>query len=63
MTGIPGVVVPVGYDANGLPIGLQVMTSWWEEHVGLRVAHSLEGMVTRKEPELHYNILNPKKQD
>jgi Asp-tRNA(Asn)/Glu-tRNA(Gln) amidotransferase A subunit family amidase len=53
--------VPVGYNDQGLPIGVQVMTSWWEEHVALRVAHSLEGLAPRKEPQVHFNILNPKK--
>ncbi|CAB4027019.1 Hypothetical predicted protein, partial [Paramuricea clavata] len=61
ITGVPGVVVPVGYNDQGLPIGVQVMTSWWEEHVALRVAHSLEGLAPRKEPQVHFNILNPKK--
>ena len=62
LTGIPAVVVPVGYDNEGLPIGEQMMTSWWEEHVGLRVAHCLEGLVTRKKPELYFDILNAKTQ-
>ena len=63
MTGIPGVVVPVGYSTHDLPIGVQVMTSWWDEHVGLRVAHCLEGLVTKKEPKVHYDILDMKKQE
>ncbi|XP_028411600.1 fatty acid amide hydrolase-like isoform X2 [Dendronephthya gigantea] len=60
LTGVPGVVVPVGYDDQGLPIGVQVMTSWWEEHVALRVAHCLEGLVERKEPKVYFDILNKK---
>lgn len=63
ITGIPGVVVPVGYNTQGLPIGVQVMTSWWDEHVALRVAHCLEGLVTKKEPRVHYDILNVKQNE
>ncbi|XP_046848767.1 fatty acid amide hydrolase-like [Xenia sp. Carnegie-2017] len=59
-TGIPGVVVPIGYDNKGLPVAMQVMASWWDEHVALRVAHCLEGMVTRKKPEVYFDIMNPK---
>ena len=60
-TGIPGVVVPFGYDHNNLPIGVQVMTSWWEEHVAFRVAHCLEKGLVRKEPQVYFNILDPNK--
>lgn len=56
-TGIPGMTLPVGYDNRGLPIGLQIMTSWWNEHVMLRVAHAAEGFVTRKRPQVYYSLL------
>ena len=58
LTGIPCMVVPVSYDRNGLPIGVQIMTSWWNESVMLRVAHATEGFLRdRKEPQVHYKIL------
>ena len=56
-TGIPGVVVPVGYDEDDLPIGLQVMGRWWEEHVILRVAHAVESVVEYKPPKIYCNPL------
>lgn len=56
-TGIPGMTLPVGYDEHGLPIGLQIMSSWWNEHVMLRVAHAAEGFVSKKKPQVHYNLL------
>ena len=56
-TGIPGVVVPVGYDKEGLPISLQIMGRWWEEHVILRVAHAVENGVEYKPPMVHCNPL------
>ena len=49
--------LPVGYDDGGLPIGLQIMTSWWNEHLMLRVAHAAEGFVTKKRPQVYYNLL------
>ena len=56
-TGIPGVVVPVGYNEDDLPIGLQVMGRWWEEHVILRVAHAVESVVEYKPPKVYSNPL------
>ena len=49
--------LPVGYDDGGLPIGLQIMTSWWNEHLMLRVAHAAEEFVTKKRPQVYYNLL------
>ena len=56
-TGIPGMTLPVGYDDHGLPIALQIMSSWWNEHVMLRVAHAAEGFVAKKKPQVYYNLL------
>lgn len=56
-TGIPGVVVPVGYDKEGLPISLQIMGRWWEEHVILRVAYAVENGIEYKPPVVHCNPL------
>lgn len=49
--------LPVGYDDGGLPIGLQIMTSWWNEHLMLRIAHAAEEFVTKKRPQVYYNLL------
>jgi len=56
-TGVPGMTLPVGYDEEGLPIALQIMSSWWNEHIMLRVAHTAEGFVSKKKPQVHYNLL------
>lgn len=56
-TGIPGVVVPVGYDKEGLPISLQIMGRWWQEHVILRVAYAVENGVEYRPPVVHCNPL------
>ena len=57
LTGIPGITFPIGYDDKGLPIGLQVMSAWWREHVVLRVAHAAETFITRRKPQVYYNLL------
>jgi Asp-tRNA(Asn)/Glu-tRNA(Gln) amidotransferase A subunit family amidase len=57
MLGYPAITFPAGYDETGLPIGLQAMGRLWEEHVLLRVARVAEGLVERRLPPLHYDIL------
>ncbi|NXJ81232.1 FAAH hydrolase, partial [Trogon melanurus] len=64
-TGIPGLVVPVGYSTAGLPIGFQasisslcVMAKWWDEAVLLRIGLKLEQFRNQtKKPSIYYDIL------
>jgi aspartyl-tRNA(Asn)/glutamyl-tRNA(Gln) amidotransferase subunit A len=42
LAGLPGISVPCGFDAGGLPIGLQIMGSAFDEATLLRVAHAYE---------------------
>jgi aspartyl-tRNA(Asn)/glutamyl-tRNA(Gln) amidotransferase subunit A len=42
LTGVPAATAPVGVDANGLPIGLQIIGDAWDEHVVLGVLAHLE---------------------
>ncbi|MEM6374851.1 MAG: Asp-tRNA(Asn)/Glu-tRNA(Gln) amidotransferase subunit GatA, partial [Pseudomonadota bacterium] len=42
LAGLPGISVPVGTDAQGLPLGLQLIGQPWEEAALLNVAHRLE---------------------
>lgn len=42
LAGIPGMSVPVGLDAQGLPLGMQIMGRPWDEMNVLRAAHVLE---------------------
>jgi aspartyl-tRNA(Asn)/glutamyl-tRNA(Gln) amidotransferase subunit A len=37
--GLPAISVPAGFDANGLPLGLQIVGKPWDELTVLRVAH------------------------
>ena len=57
LTGHPAIAFPVGYDKDGLPVGMQAMARPWEEHVLLRVAHAAEQVVTRHRPPTFYDIL------
>ncbi|GAB4459200.1 MAG: Asp-tRNA(Asn)/Glu-tRNA(Gln) amidotransferase subunit GatA [Anaerolineae bacterium] len=42
LAGIPGLNVPCGFDADGLPIGLQIMGPAFGEETVLRVGHAYE---------------------
>ncbi|KAK2544470.1 fatty acid amide hydrolase [Columba livia] len=57
-TGIPGLVVPIGYSAAGLPISFQVMGKWWDEAVLLRIGLKLEEFRCQtKKPSIYYDVL------
>ena len=60
LAGNPGLVVPVGYSSEGLPIGLQVMGGWYQEHKLLKIGLALEksGAFPLKKPQVFYDILN-----
>jgi aspartyl-tRNA(Asn)/glutamyl-tRNA(Gln) amidotransferase subunit A len=42
LAGLPGIAVPTGQNAQGLPLGLQLIGRPWEEGDLLNVAYSLE---------------------
>ncbi len=42
LAGLPGIAVPTGQDAQGLPLGLQLIGRPWEEGDLLNIAYSLE---------------------
>lgn len=58
LTGLPAISFPVGYTQKGLPIGLQAMGRAWDEVTLLRLALAAEKAVERKEPQVHFKILN-----
>ncbi len=57
LTGLPGIVFPVGYAPDGLPVGMQAIGRHWEEHLLLRIAHVAEQGVARRRPPIFYPIL------
>jgi len=40
--GVPAISVPCGFSGDGLPIGLQLASCWWDEETVLRAAHAYE---------------------
>jgi aspartyl-tRNA(Asn)/glutamyl-tRNA(Gln) amidotransferase subunit A len=42
LAGLPGMSVPAGLDADGLPLGLQIIGRPWDEDTVFRVSHAVE---------------------
>jgi Asp-tRNA(Asn)/Glu-tRNA(Gln) amidotransferase A subunit family amidase len=57
LLGLPALSVPVGYDARGLPIGLQLTGRAWEEALLLRAGRLLEAKITRRRPATFFDLL------
>jgi len=53
LTGLPAISMPVGYDRDGLPIGLQLLGNHWQEALLLRMAHVSEQTVAPKKPDVY----------
>ncbi|MBA0873819.1 hypothetical protein Goshw_007608 [Gossypium schwendimanii] len=62
LLGLPAITVPVGYDKQGLPIGLQLIGRPWGEATILHLASAVEELCakSRKKPAAFYDILNIK---
>ena len=60
LTGVPSISLPVGLTDSGLPVGLQLMGRWYEEHMLLRTGWALErsGLLCRERPLVYYDILD-----
>jgi aspartyl-tRNA(Asn)/glutamyl-tRNA(Gln) amidotransferase subunit A len=48
LTGIPGINVPVGHDANGMPVGLMLQSAWNREEILLDAAEHIERATDRQ---------------
>ncbi|XP_071726248.1 fatty acid amide hydrolase-like [Rutidosis leptorrhynchoides] len=58
LLGLPAISVPVGYDNQGLPIGLQIIGRPWGEATILRLAAAFEELRDEtKKPVSYFNIL------
>ena len=51
MAGLPGIAVPAGLDANGLPLGLQLIGRPFEEETLFQTAHVIEQAAGTFQPE------------
>ena len=50
--GLPAIVLPCGYDENGMPIGLQIIGKPFGEAAILNAAYALEKTITKMKPVL-----------
>uniref|UniRef100_A0A7N0ZWT6 Amidase domain-containing protein n=2 Tax=Kalanchoe fedtschenkoi TaxID=63787 RepID=A0A7N0ZWT6_KALFE len=59
LLGLPAITIPIGYDKEGLPIGLQLIGRPWAEATLLRLASAVEELCTKskKRPAAFYDIL------
>jgi Asp-tRNA(Asn)/Glu-tRNA(Gln) amidotransferase A subunit family amidase len=57
LTGLPAAQVPCGYDAEGLPVGLQVIAPHGEDLLALAVAAEVERAVERRRPAVWVDLL------
>ena len=57
LTGLPAISFPVGYDENGMPIGMQAIGRHWDEALLLRVAYNAELRFERKLPKNYFSVL------
>jgi Asp-tRNA(Asn)/Glu-tRNA(Gln) amidotransferase A subunit family amidase len=57
LTGLPALSLPAGYDAGGLPVGLQLMGRHWQEGTLLRAGRVLERGLPARRPEVHFRLL------
>jgi Asp-tRNA(Asn)/Glu-tRNA(Gln) amidotransferase A subunit family amidase len=57
LTGLPAISFPAGYDATGLPIGMQLIGPRWREDRLLRLAGIAECFTERRFPRVHYDLL------
>ncbi|MEX8504292.1 Asp-tRNA(Asn)/Glu-tRNA(Gln) amidotransferase subunit GatA [Leptothrix ochracea] len=42
LAGLPGMSVPAGFGADGLPVGLQLISNYWQESTLLHTGHALQ---------------------
>ncbi|MFS7998036.1 putative fatty acid amide hydrolase [Helianthus anomalus] len=58
LIGLPAISVPVGYDKQGLPIGLQIIGRPWGEATILRLAAACEALRSEtKKPASYFDVL------
>ena len=44
LAGVPGLALPVGFDASGLPVGMQLLGAHFREEILFRAAHAYQGV-------------------
>ena len=57
LTGHPAISFPVGYTQAGLPVGMQAIGGYWQEHLLLRLANAARQGTQLRSPAVHYQLL------
>ena len=57
LLGLPSLALPVGYNAAGLPLGMQLTGPAWHEHVLFSMATFVESVVERRRPTTFFDLL------
>jgi Asp-tRNA(Asn)/Glu-tRNA(Gln) amidotransferase A subunit family amidase len=57
LTGLPAISFPVGYNPEGLPIGMQAIGHPWQEAGLLGLALTAEQVLERQKPRIHYDLM------
>jgi len=57
LCGLPAVSFPAGFTSDGLPVGLQAIGNYWDEHVLLRLVHTAEATADHRLPPTFYEPL------
>lgn len=55
LVGVPGIVLPISYTENNLPLSIQFMAKHWNEKLLFEVAGAVERLVTHKNPQVHFS--------
>ncbi len=56
LVGMPAITFPIGYDAAGLPIGMQAIGRHWQENLLLQVAFNAERVFSPKMPDRYFPL-------
>lgn len=57
LTGMPAAAVPCGYDREGMPVGMQIITPHAQDLLALAIAAAVERGVERRRPRVWYPLL------
>jgi aspartyl-tRNA(Asn)/glutamyl-tRNA(Gln) amidotransferase subunit A len=52
LTGLPALVLPMGLATDGLPVGLQVVTPWWQDDLALSIGGVVEQAIGPLRPDV-----------
>jgi len=57
LTGLPALSVPINFDENGMPIGMQLMGAPWSEHRLLEIGYLIESQVKQQVSAINQGLI------